>query len=90
MYALHNDLGELVRADAVGSNDKLYIRAKSSVDATVLRVDVQDGQTYVSNLNPPTATLTTEYEVYELDYANVYQDGGYGGFLVHKIQHPVQ
>ncbi|MEL6590932.1 MAG: T9SS type A sorting domain-containing protein, partial [Bacteroidota bacterium] len=79
VYGLHNDLGELIMADAIGSNDKLFIKAKSSVDSTVLRVDLQDNEGFVSNLNPPTATLSTEYVIYELDYAGAYQDGGFGG-----------
>ncbi|MCI4671089.1 MAG: T9SS type A sorting domain-containing protein [Bacteroidia bacterium] len=78
-YTAHNELGENVLIDAMGSNDKLYVRAKASELNTILRVDVQDNQGFVSNLSAVTATLDTAYKVYELDYANSYQDGAFGG-----------
>ncbi|MEL6674441.1 MAG: T9SS type A sorting domain-containing protein [Bacteroidota bacterium] len=79
LYNMHNDAGELILANAVGSNSKLYVRAKASVDATVLRIDVQDKLGYVSNLNAVSTTLGTDYAIYELDYSNAYTDGAYGG-----------
>jgi len=78
-YALHNDLGELVIADAVSGGDKIYVRAKSSVDGTELRIDVQDNLDYVSNASAQAKNLTTEYDVYEYVYTGAYLDGGYGG-----------
>ncbi len=78
VYMMHNDIGENVIADAVGSNDVLYVRAKASSEV-VLRIDVQDNATYVSNLSPPSNTIGAEYAVYEFSYANAYLDGGYGG-----------
>ncbi|MEM7656135.1 MAG: T9SS type A sorting domain-containing protein [Bacteroidota bacterium] len=79
LYAAHNDIGELVMIDAVGSNDRMFIRAKASEEGTVLRVDFQDNQEYVTNLNAVSTTLTTDYQVYELVYSNAYQDGAFGG-----------
>ncbi|MEM6699873.1 MAG: hypothetical protein AAF599_15830, partial [Bacteroidota bacterium] len=79
VYTLHNDLGEEIRADAVGSNNKLFVRAKADVAETVLRVDLQDGQGFVTNANSVSNTLTEEYAVYEYDYTNAYNDGGFGG-----------
>lgn len=79
VYSMHNDLGEPVMANAVGSEDKLFIRAKSSVDGTELRVDLQDNEGYVTNANAQATTLTTDYVIYELNYANAYEDGGFGG-----------
>ncbi len=78
-YALHNDLGETMLANVLGSESKLYIRAKSSVDGTELRIDIQDNLGYVGNLNAVAKNLTSEYVVYEYDYSNSYLDGGYGG-----------
>ncbi|MDP5171285.1 MAG: T9SS type A sorting domain-containing protein [Bacteroidia bacterium] len=78
-YDTHNPTGEAILVDAVGSNDKLYVRAKSSTAGTNLRIDLKDKDGYVTNLNPPSATLTTDYQIYEYDYAGAYQDGAYGG-----------
>ncbi|MEM6342254.1 MAG: T9SS type A sorting domain-containing protein [Bacteroidota bacterium] len=79
VYNAHNELGELILIDALGSNNKLFIRAKASVDSTLMRVDLQDNQGYVTNLSPPSAMIGTDYAVYELDYTNAYQDGAFGG-----------
>jgi hypothetical protein len=78
-YGLHDDAGLAILGNTVGSNDKIYIRAKSSVAGTVFRLDVQDYLTYSNNLNAKTVTLTDAYDVYEYDYANSYFDGAYGG-----------
>jgi len=78
VYAMHNEIGENIIADAVGSNDVLYVRAKASTEVE-LRIDVQDNQNYVSNLAPPANTIGLEYQVYEFSYVGAYQDGGYGG-----------
>ncbi len=79
VYDLHNDVGEFERVDVVGSNNILYVMAKADVDGTVLRIDVQDGQEFVSNQIGVANTLTTEYAVYEYNYEGAYLDGGYGG-----------
>ncbi len=79
VYSMHNDLGETIIADAVGSGDKMYVHAKASVDGTELRIDVQDNQGYVSNLNAVANNLNTEYAIYEYNYVGSYQDGAYGG-----------
>jgi hypothetical protein len=78
-YGLHDDAGLPILGNAVGSNDKIYIRAKASVAGTVFRLDVQDYETYSNNLFAQTATLTNAYEVYEYNYAGNYADGAYGG-----------
>ncbi|MEO0898586.1 MAG: T9SS type A sorting domain-containing protein [Bacteroidota bacterium] len=78
-YTTHDEMGENVLVDAAGSNNKLFVRAKSTSMNTVLRVDVQDNQGFVSNLSARTTTLDTVYQVYELDFAGAYQDGAFGG-----------
>jgi Secretion system C-terminal sorting domain len=78
-YAIHDGTGELILANVKGSADKLYIRAKASVPGTVLRIDLQDNQNYISNLNAQTATLSSDYAVYEYNFAGAYLDGAYGG-----------
>ncbi|WNJ19692.1 T9SS type A sorting domain-containing protein [Pontibacter sp. G13] len=79
VYDTHNDLGETELIDVVGSNNTLFIRAKASIDSTELRIDLQDYLDYVSNASGVSTLLSTEYEIYELDYTGAYNDGGYGG-----------
>jgi hypothetical protein len=52
----------------VTGNLKVYIRAKSSVAGTVLRMDIKDTNGRSTNLNAASATLNTEYAIYEFDY----------------------
>ncbi len=78
-YAIHNEVGALTMANAVASGNKLFIKARSSVDGATLRVDLQDNMDFVTNANAVSTTLTNDYMVYELDYSNAYNDGGFGG-----------
>ncbi|MEM1120202.1 MAG: T9SS type A sorting domain-containing protein [Bacteroidota bacterium] len=78
-YAIHNEEGTGILADAVGSGDKVYVRARSSVAGTILRMDLQDNEGFVTNANAQANTLTEAYVVYEYNYANAYADGGFGG-----------
>ena len=79
VYGVHNPTGELIMANAIAGANKVYIKARSSVDGTTLRVDLQDNMGFVTNANAVSTTLTTDYMVYELDYTNAYADGGFGG-----------
>ncbi|MEM6801998.1 MAG: T9SS type A sorting domain-containing protein, partial [Bacteroidota bacterium] len=79
VYETHNDMGETVLVNAVGNDNKLFVRAKSSVDSTELRIDVQDKLEFVTNLNAVSNIIGTEYEIYEYDYTGAYQDGAFGG-----------
>lgn len=79
LYAAHNDTGEPIMANAVGSSDKLYIKAKSSVAGTEFRIDLQDKDSYVTNAASTSVNLTEDYVIYELNYAGKYNDGGFGG-----------
>jgi hypothetical protein len=79
LYAAHDDMGNLQLVDAVGSNDKLFVRAKASVSGTELRIDLQDNLDYLTNLNAQSVTLDTAYQIYELTYTGAYLDGAYGG-----------
>jgi hypothetical protein len=78
-YDMHDAGGTSILANAKGSGDKLYVRAKASAAGTELRIDPLDNANFLSNLNAKSATLTTDYAVYELNYAGAYQDGAYGG-----------
>jgi len=78
-YGIHDVEGNLILADAAAGGNKLFVRARSSVDGTTLRVDLQDNLDFVTNANAVSTTLTNEYVVYELDYTNALNDGGFGG-----------
>jgi len=63
----------------ITSNDKVYIKVKSSVDGTPLRIDVVDEEGFATT-NPSVArTMTTEYTIHEFDFSGTYTDGGFGG-----------
>ena len=79
VYGVHNTTGELIMANAVAGANKVFIKARSSVDGTILRVDLQDNIGFVTNANAVSTALTNDYMVYELDYSNAYVDGGFGG-----------
>lgn len=42
-------------------------------------MDLQDITGYVTNLNAGTVVLNDNYTIYEIDYGNRLEDGGYGG-----------
>ncbi len=78
-YDLHDqDNGTTLNADFT-LNNKLYVKAKTNVNGTVLRIDLQDEAGYASNLQAQATSLTDEYQVFEFDFTGAYLDGGYGG-----------
>ena len=79
VYGIHNEAGELIMANAIAGGNKVFVKARSSVDGATLRVDLQDNMGFVTNANAVSTTLTNDYVVYELDYTNAYADGGFGG-----------
>ncbi len=80
VYSAHDiETNDSLAINAVGSSNLLYIRTKSSVDGTVLRVDLQDNKGFVTSNPSVQQTITTEYAIYEYDYSNTYTDGGFGG-----------
>jgi len=78
-YNLYNAQGENIIANSMGSGNTLFIRAKSSVDQTVLRTDMTDNMGFSTTLAGLANTLTTDYAVYEYNFDGNYTDGGYGG-----------
>lgn len=80
VYGAHDvATNDSLAIDAVGSNNLLYIRTKSSVEGTVLRIDLQDNNGFVTSNPSVQQTLSTEYSIYEYNYSNTYTDGGFGG-----------
>ena len=70
-----------LRADAIGSNNLLYIGARTlSGDPVSLRVDlVDENDIHTTNAGRTVTVEGTEFSDYRFDFANGYQDGGYGG-----------
>jgi len=77
-YELHDADGTIL-VNAVGSEDKLFVRARSTVDGLPLRIDLQDNQGFVTTVAGLTNLVTNEFEVIEYNFAGNYSDGGYGG-----------
>ena len=75
-YRFHNETEDV--ALDISENPKLYIKAKGT-NSPELRMDLQDTSQYVTNLNAGTVVLNDDYAVYEIDYSDRFQDGGYGG-----------
>ncbi len=78
-YDMYSVAGTPIIANAMGSGNVLYMRAKSSVDQTVLRADLTDNMGFTTSLAGLSNTLTTDYAVYEYNFDGNYTDGGYGG-----------
>lgn len=76
-YTCHDDAGGIL-VDATGNN-KVFIKARSSVPNTRLRLDLQDAEGYATTQPSFTRVLDQEYSVIELDFDASYIDGGYGG-----------
>ena len=75
-YEFHHN-GTNINLD-LSSNPKLYFKAKAT-NSPEIRIDLQDTNGYVTNLNASSVNLTNEFVVYELDYTDKLQDGAYGG-----------
>ncbi|GLR18200.1 T9SS type A sorting domain-containing protein [Portibacter lacus] len=63
---------------ADGEN-KLFVRMKSTVPGTAIRIDVQDINSFATTGGSITQVITDEFETYEFNYAGSYQDLAYGG-----------
>lgn len=65
----------------ITGNNKIYVKAKSSVAGTALRMDAQDIDGFVSTQGSITKLLTDadEYQILEYDYTGVLADLGFGG-----------
>jgi hypothetical protein len=73
--------GEPVLADVAASDDLLYLRARTvGGDSVNLRVDLVDVDDYnTTNGGRSTTVAGSDFEVYSIDFAGGYEDGGYGG-----------
>jgi len=74
-----NENGDSVAVNAVANDDKIYVRAKSTTDGTILRMDLIDSKNYHTTLAGLNVTLSTDYDVHEYNFAGSYTDGSYGG-----------
>ena len=78
-YTLHDQETLEATMTDLSPNNKVWIKAKSSVDATTLRIDVVDEMGFVTNDNANQMDLSTEYQILEYDFTGRYVDAGYGG-----------
>lgn len=77
-YSFHTVTGDSLLADAVGSNDLLYVRARASAPVD-LRIDLVDNEDFATTNAGITNALTTEFQVLTYNYNGGYSDGGFGG-----------
>ena len=80
-YTVQSMNGGIALADAVGSNDLLYISARTvGGDTANLRIDLVDADNYhTTTANRNVDIGGSEFATYTLNYAGGYADGGYGG-----------
>jgi len=80
-YFLRDDEGNASKADAAGSGDRLFVRARiRNAESAELRVDLVDEQGFETTNAGAANTVTGEaFATYEYNYAGNYSDGGYGG-----------
>ena len=78
---LRDEAGNSGKADVAGSNDILYVRARlTGDDEAVLRIDLIDEDNFqTTNAGAANTIAGEDFVVYEFNYANLYEDGGYGG-----------
>ena len=74
-------LPDSLLADVAGSNNLLYLSARSlSGEPVNMRIDLIDENNLATTIAGRTLSITgTEFSEYRIDYAGGYQDGGYGG-----------
>jgi len=70
---------DTVDVSVADGNDKVYIRARTDVDGTAIRLDLMDINEFASTLASATTPITDEWVTYEFNFAGLYQDLGYGG-----------
>ena len=75
-YYFHNS-GTNTAIDALAS-PKIFIKIKAE-NSPKVRIDFIDNNGYTTSQFGLTATPTSEFQIYELDYTNKLIDGGYGG-----------
>lgn len=80
-YQLREIDGNPDLADAIGSEDLLYIRARTvSGNAANLRADLVDPDNHHTTNASRTVDISgSDFAIYSFNYANGYEDGGFGG-----------
>ncbi len=74
-----NDGTDSIIVNASNNANKVFIRMKSSLDTTTMRVDLVDNLNFHTTLAGLEQDLSSEFAVYEYDYSGKYSDGGFGG-----------
>ncbi|WP_298541802.1 glycoside hydrolase family 9 protein [uncultured Aquimarina sp.] len=76
VYTLHNS-GSEISVD-ISNNIKLFIKVSGTSNPN-FRIDIQDEDGFVTNANAQSLRIDNSSTIYEFDYTNTLQDGGYGG-----------
>lgn len=71
--------GDTVDISVADGNDKVYIRARTDVEGTSLRLDLMDINEFATTVAPPVKILTDEWATYEFNFTGIYQDNAFGG-----------
>ncbi len=75
-YNIHNG-GRLTTVNMTNAT-KLFIRAKATGNAE-LRVDLKDTENFITNFSAKSEILSSNFQIYTLDFSGAFTDGGYGG-----------
>lgn len=80
-YSLRDAEGNAGKADAAGSGDRLFVRARiRNAESAELRIDLADEAGFEStNAGAANMIMGEDFVTYEYDYAGRYNDGGFGG-----------
>ncbi len=76
-YTLHDQETLEPKMTDLSSNNKVWIKAKASIDGTPLRIDVIDEQGFTTNDDGIVQNLSTEYAIFEYDFTGKYEDAGW-------------
>ncbi|WP_299258317.1 glycoside hydrolase family 9 protein [uncultured Aquimarina sp.] len=76
VYTLHNS-GNEISVD-ISNNIKFFIKVSGTSNPD-FRIDLQDEDGFVTNANSQSLRINNSSTIYEFDYTNNLQDGGFGG-----------
>lgn len=78
-YIPHNQETDEEYLLDITSNNKVYVKAKSTIAGVNLRMDVRDAAGIATTEPSRSIVISEEYQILEFDFTDTYMDGGYGG-----------
>ncbi len=70
---------DTVDISVASGEDKVYVRMRSTVGGTSIRIDLQDINNFATTAGSITQVISEEFETYEFNYGGSYQDLAFGG-----------